>query len=446
MIDDFAISFEEKITGELTNLHLLNRMVETGGIREVKVAEDIFDGQGVKLLAKGTRLDARMRERLVAHKLAQPLEQSVQILDGVLSESLGPVAEELQGRYPLLATLCKHEFASPVAQSLANLRLNIPVQTLLTIYTDQQGGSLEHCVGVAMLSLALSRRLIPSGMERHRRITLAGLLHDVGELYIDPECLKATEPLSPENWRHIVSHPIIGYRVLRNDTVAGTAVAEIVLNHHERLDGFGYPRGIGEGGLALDSQILATSEWLMALIETSVAPLSRASLVSRLMPGEFGAPLAEVLKHASDTDESLAKWMEAQTPLTALLPRLENISRILQRFDENRAWIEAQISRSERPMQKLLQQAVDRMYRIKASFSSSGLDSEAGFKRLIDGLSTQEDPFLHQEVANLIREFAWRMNELERACQLRANLVSEADAMTMRALIDKLRGAPYPIK
>lgn len=446
MIDDSAISFEENNAGVQANLHLLNRLVETDGIREVKVAKDIFDGQGVKLLAKGARVDAKMRERLLAHKLAQPLEQSVQILEGVVSESLGPVAEELQGRYPLLATLCKHEFDRPVAQSLANLSLNIPVQTLLTLYADQQGGSLEHCVGVAMLSLALSRRLIPSDMERHRRIALAGLLHDVGELYIDPECLKARAPLSPENWRHIVSHPIIGYRVLRSDAVVGTAVAEIVLNHHERLDGFGYPRGVGEGELALDSQILATSEWLMALIETSEAPLSRASLVSRLMPGEFGAPLTEVLRHASGTDESLAKWMEAQTPLTALLPRLENISNILQRFDENRAWIEEQISRSERPMQRLLQQAVDRMHRIKASFSSSGMDSEAGFKRLLDGLSTQEDPFLHQEVANLIREFAWRMNELERACQLRANLLSTADAMAMRALVDKLRGEPYPFE
>ncbi|HEY1090597.1 MAG TPA: HD domain-containing phosphohydrolase, partial [Burkholderiaceae bacterium] len=316
---------------------------------------------------------------------------------------------------------------------------------LLTIYASHQGDRLAHSVGVAMLSLALARRLRPDDIERHRQLALAGLLHDVGELYIAPEFLRPDRPLRPETWRHIVSHPVIGYRVLRDMPGAGPLIAEAVLSHHERLDGFGYPRGIADAEFALDGQILATSEWLMALIDSGAAPLARAGVVSKLMPGEFGTPLLEVLKWAGATDESSAQWMAAQQePLQDLLPRVQRLAATLARFHAQRDWIEAQIASSDKALSKLLQQGLNRMLRIQASFSSSGLDFDASPGRMLEELAAQSNPALHQEVLVLVREFGWRMQELERESLLRAGLLGNASSTVMRELIERLRGEALP--
>ena len=92
---------------------------------------------------------------------------------------------------------------------------------------------------------------------RHRILGLAGLMHDVGELYLPPASLQRDAPLQADQWRQIVSHPVIGHRVLGELDGGGPDLAELVLNHHERLDGFGYPRGLQSEQLALPSQLLA---------------------------------------------------------------------------------------------------------------------------------------------------------------------------------------------
>ncbi|MCU7370860.1 HD domain-containing protein [Paucibacter sp. O1-1] len=440
-MDPDALSIPDELDPdrERVNPHYLNHMVETAASREVQASEDIVSGSGIKLLAKGARISAQARERLLQHKLAKPLEDCVQVVNGVMPQSLAPLAERLLEQQPLLAQLCEHPRALPVPQSLAGLSLSVPVQSLLTLYADYQGDRLSHSVGVAMLSLALARRLLPGDIERHRQLALAGLLHDVGELYIDPEHLRTDRPLQPEQWRHIASHPVIGWRVLREMKGAGKQVAEAVLTHHERLDGFGYPRGIADEEFPLQGQILATSEWLMALIETGIAPLARASVASKLMPGEFGKPLQQVLSQLGGVDTDMADWLQAQQPLSEMLPEIRRVMATLRRFRALRAEIDQQIEQAGPRLRKVLQQSLNRMLRIQAAFSSSGLDADADPERMLAELAAQGDPKVQQEVQALAREFSWRMRELQRESLLRAGLLGDADAAVMQGLTDRLR-------
>lgn len=437
-----AIPEELDTARDRVNPHYLNHMVETAAGREVQASEDIVSGSGIKLLAKGARISAQARERLLQHKLAKPLEDCVQVIGGVMPHSLAPLAERLLEQQPLLAQLCEHPRALPVPQSLAGLSLSVPVQSLLTLYADYQGDRLSHSVGVAMLSLALARRLLPGDIERHRQLALAGLLHDVGELYIDPEHLRTDRPLQPEQWRHIASHPVIGWRVLREMNGAGTQVAEAVLNHHERLDGFGYPRGIADDEFPLEGQILATSEWLMALIDSGIAPLARASVASKLMPGEFGKPLQQVLSQlGGGVDADMAVWLQTQQqPLSEMLPEIRRVMATLRRFGALRAEIDRQIEQAGPRLRKVLQQSLNRMLRIQSAFSSSGLDADADPERMLAELAAQGDPKVQQEVQALAREFSWRMRELQRESLLRAGLLGDADAAVMQRLTDSLRG------
>ena len=192
------------------NPHYLNHVVEATAHHVVEVTQDIVSGNGIKLLAKGARIEPAVRERLLQHKLQKPLEDCVQVVGGVMPERFGPIAEGLLTTHPLIAALCAAQGgAQPIPPSLTRLKLSAPVQSLLTVYADWQGDRLEHSVGVAMFAMSLGRRLVPGDIERHRLLALAGLLHDVGELYIDPRHLQRGTRLEAEQWRHIVSHPLL---------------------------------------------------------------------------------------------------------------------------------------------------------------------------------------------------------------------------------------------
>ena len=116
------------------NPHYLNHVVATAATRQVQTTEDVYSAQGIKLLAKGATIDASTRDRLLVHKLQKPLEDCVQVVDGVVPELFGPLAEQLQEEHPLLRTLCAHQRAQPVSATLASLRLSMQVQSLLTVY------------------------------------------------------------------------------------------------------------------------------------------------------------------------------------------------------------------------------------------------------------------------------------------------------------------------
>ncbi|HEX2009471.1 MAG TPA: HD domain-containing phosphohydrolase [Roseateles sp.] len=435
-MDATPIPEDLELARDRANPHYLQHMAHTAERREVQASEDIISGSGIKLLAKGARIGPRTREQLLLHKLAKPLEDCVRIDDGVLPQSLEPIAAALLERHALLASICRHERAEPVGAALAGLPLSVPVQSLLTLYADFQGDRLQHGVGVAMLSLALARRLLPGESEQHRLLAIAGLLHDVGELYIDPQHLRAQQPMRPEIWRHIASHPVIGYRVLREMQGAGRVVAEAVLNHHERLDGFGYPRGIADAQFTLDGQILATSEWLMGLIESGQAPLARASVVSKLMPGEFGMPLQTVLAQADV--EQFSDLPDTPQALDEALAELEQVMETLARFRELRAGGAARLEGAGPALRRIFEQAVARMQRIQAAFSSSGLDFAASPRRIVAELKALRDPQAHLELQVLAREFGWRLRELEREALLRAGLLGDADLALMTEVMQSL--------
>lgn len=420
------------------NPHYLNHVVATTEHHAVEVTEDIVTGNGIKLLAKGARIDPGVRERLLQHKLQKPLEDCVQVVGGVVPERFGPIANELLAQYPLVATLCQSDgTAQPIPSSLMRLRLSGPVQSLLTVYSEYQGDRLRHTVGVAMVAMALGRKLVPGDIDRHRLLALAGLLHDVGELYIDPEHLKRGAQLKPEQWRHIVSHPVIGHRVLKDMDGAGAAIANAVLLHHERLDGFGYPRGVAGSALSLDGQILGAAEWLMALLESGLMPLARASVATRIIPGEFSHELVHAISDAAAHTDSGQGG--PPTPLEDAVPRVARIAATMRRFVQHHGWIDEQIAKSRGELRRAMSSGMDRMRRLQTAFSSTGLDA-ADPEVLLRQLAALHDPQVHLEVITIVQEIEWRLRALERESLLRSGLLKPEEDAVMHELIARLTG------
>lgn len=146
--------------------------------------------------------------------------------------------------------------------------------------------------------------------ERRRRLRRAALLHDIGKLGVSNQVLDKPGKLDDEEWKQMRRHPVIGERILSR-IGAFAELAQIAVSHHERLDGRGYPHGLRDEQIGLESRIVTTADIFDAL--TAERPYRAAMLVSKafaVMDGDAGTAIDPdcllALKRAMSAAETAA--------------------------------------------------------------------------------------------------------------------------------------------
>jgi len=115
-----------------------------------------------------------------------------------------------------------------------------------------------HQQRVAKLAVAIAQELgLPA--EQIEGIRIAGTLHDMGKIYVPAEILSKPGQLRQTEFNLIKDHAEVGYDMLKNIEFPWQ-VAQIVLQHHERLDGSGYPKGLSGDMIMLEARIMAVSD------------------------------------------------------------------------------------------------------------------------------------------------------------------------------------------
>ncbi len=100
--------------------------------------------------------------------------------------------------------------------------------------------------------------------DRLRDLCIAAALHDLGKMAIPSGLLAKSGKLNPLEFALLKTHPQVAYNILRPIKLPGNA-AEIILQHHERLDGAGYPRGLTGYEIFLEARILGVADVLEAM-------------------------------------------------------------------------------------------------------------------------------------------------------------------------------------
>jgi putative nucleotidyltransferase with HDIG domain len=137
------------------------------------------------------------------------------------------------------------------------------IQALATMVEARDRYTAGHQVRVADLACMIARQM---GVTESRIpiIRIAALIHDVGKVCVPTEILNKPAPLSPIEFEIVKQHPKAAYDVLSKIEFPW-AIADIVLQHHERVDGSGYPSGLRGDQIHLEAQIIGVADVVEAM-------------------------------------------------------------------------------------------------------------------------------------------------------------------------------------
>jgi putative two-component system response regulator len=121
-----------------------------------------------------------------------------------------------------------------------------------------------HSVRVSYYSTIIARAMGLDG-EMLRQIELGGQVHDIGKIGVRESVLNKEGRLTPEEYEHIMTHPVLGWRILAPLLGETPHALNIVRSHHERYDGRGVPDGLKGDAIPIEARIVAAADALDAM-------------------------------------------------------------------------------------------------------------------------------------------------------------------------------------
>ena len=143
------------------------------------------------------------------------------------------------------------------------------VRALMSHLAGKDAYTELHTRRVALRAVQVGEQLGLSG-GRLRSLAIGGLLHDMGKLTVPDEILQKPGALTEDEYAVIRRHPELGRSLVHELSGFPAEVERLVMDHHERLDGTGYPRGLSGEGLDLETRILAVCDVYDALMSKRV--------------------------------------------------------------------------------------------------------------------------------------------------------------------------------
>lgn len=137
------------------------------------------------------------------------------------------------------------------------------IECLIAALEARDPYSQGHSQRVADMVYDLARKIGIRGKELEE-IHIAAHLHDIGKIGVPDNILRKPGKLFPHEWAQMRRHPEIGYQILSKSALL-KKIARIVLHHHERWDGKGYPAGLKGEAIPLGSRLIAVCDTIDAM-------------------------------------------------------------------------------------------------------------------------------------------------------------------------------------
>lgn len=430
------------------SVHFLRAITQLAEKDNVITHSPIFTDKGIKLVESGARIDSRLYDRLVQAPLREAIDHHLMVDNMVCIQS---IEAEVMVQCETVGLVRRLVAAlGDVGRLLAPLRfmpLPMPIAFKLTLMREQRPELYAHSLQMMLVALYLA---IKAGWTERECVPLAaaGLLHDIGMLYMPPGWTDPEHKLTPEERKQLVAHSVTAMWVLREQGVYPQSVHIAVLEHHECMDGSGYPRGLQGEQISPMGQMLILAEVVSAFHEKyaemagsrlslmlrmnhrryppdlvrSILPLLVGDVETRL---EIDPLLGEVETLTALLGESFARWeaLRAQVPaaLRAAVPAASAAGKAAPRpVDRAVVWLDGRL----RTLEKELAQA---------GAHPKQLPGLLGYlKEDLQGMT---------ELALLHREAVWQLEAIANSCLRRWPQLLERAAPMEQALADWCQAA-----
>lgn len=240
------------------------------------LAENVYDHFGRILMRNGVCVSDKMIGQLknagVFSVYVNDQYSQNQLIPPISTDLKVELTRELQNMYEILRL--RHESGREVSESTLrplNRVLEIAEHILYEItrtprqylsFTDikvQELYTVAHSVNVAVLSLLLG---MDAGLDRNRQrdLFLGALFHDIGMNFINEKVFLKNGKLDVQEFVKIKEHPMKGYELIKDFSFASSYMKIIVLEHHEKLDGSGYPNQLPEHKIHQLARIVSVAD------------------------------------------------------------------------------------------------------------------------------------------------------------------------------------------
>ncbi len=240
---------------------------------ETNAKQDIFDKHGTLLLAKDYKITKDMIARL--NKLGISLEIS-DIVEKNKNSPFFVNSMTIINSFENKIEFKNHNLISSVNKILISIIFESKKEPWW-IFINGLSNYLEwlytHSINVSIISMLIAKQLTYSD-KAIRNIGIGAILHDIGKLLIPKDIIQKTEELNNFEKTLVRQHCELGMHSLETYSLPQEYL-DIVLQHHERLDGSGYPNGLKEDEISLNAQIVMVADVIDAC--TTYCP-NRASV------------------------------------------------------------------------------------------------------------------------------------------------------------------------
>jgi HD-GYP domain-containing protein (c-di-GMP phosphodiesterase class II) len=176
------------------------------------------------------------------------------------------------GSFDAMAQTLLEDLAADLGYGLSRLRdathlaeaLSSSVFVLAAAVESRDPYTAGHQSRVGELCDAVGRELRLDA-DRRRGLALGGSIHDLGKIAIPTETLVTPDRLTDEQWAQLKEHPDTGYRIVGRFPWPWP-IADMIRQHHERLDGSGYPLGLRGDEIRLEARIIAVADTFEAMV------------------------------------------------------------------------------------------------------------------------------------------------------------------------------------
>jgi putative nucleotidyltransferase with HDIG domain len=245
------------------------------------LAEDIYDDDGVLIIAKDTEINDYSINRLENFRVRQLTVYELQSVENAekdesaLKEFKREYRNNLESMKQVLGDLAAGR--KPDYRKIAYISDTIYSRTINTTsiieYMHEVRNIDEytytHSINVSVYAFLIARWLGFNEKET-RNIVTAGILHDIGKSRIPESILNKKGPLLPEEYEQVKNHTTIGYQIAEDIPQLIDEIKDGILMHHEREDGNGYPFGIKGEKIGLYTKIISVADVYDALTSERV--------------------------------------------------------------------------------------------------------------------------------------------------------------------------------